>query len=95
MGDVSLIDIMLKDGLMDVYNGYHMGITAENLAEQYQIGREEQDAFSLRSQTLAAAARDAGRFDKEIAPRRGARRGALRQGNRPGDHQGPQRRHSR
>jgi acetyl-CoA C-acetyltransferase len=67
MGDVSLIDIMLKDGLMDVYNGYHMGITAENLAEQYQIGREEQDAFSLRSQTLAAAARDAGRFDKEIA----------------------------
>jgi acetyl-CoA C-acetyltransferase len=68
MGDVSLIDIMLKDGLMDVYNGYHMGITAENLAEQYQIGREEQDAFSLRSQTLAAAARDAGRFDKEIAP---------------------------
>jgi len=68
MGDVSLIDIMLKDGLMDVYNGYHMGITAENLAEQYQIGREEQDAFSLRSQTLAAAARDAGRFDAEIAP---------------------------
>ena len=68
MGDVSLIDTMIKDGLMDVYNGYHMGITAENLAEQYQIGREEQDAFSLRSQTLAAAARDAGRFDKEIAP---------------------------
>ena len=68
MGDVSLIDIMLKDGLMDVYNGYHMGITAENLAEQYQIAREEQDAFSLRSQTLAAAARDAGRFDAEIAP---------------------------
>jgi len=68
MGDLALIDIMLKDGLMDVYNGYHMGITAENLAEQYQIGREEQDAFSLRSQTLAAAARDAGRFDKEIAP---------------------------
>ncbi|HMI41857.1 MAG TPA: acetyl-CoA C-acetyltransferase [Sphingomicrobium sp.] len=68
MGDVSLIDTMIKDGLMDVYNGYHMGITAENLAEQYQIGREEQDAFSLRSQTLAAAARDAGRFDAEIAP---------------------------
>ena len=68
MGDVALIDIMLKDGLMDVYNGYHMGITAENLAEQYQIGREEQDAFSLRSQTNAAAARDAGRFAAEIAP---------------------------
>jgi len=68
MGDVGFIDIMLKDGLMDVYNGYHMGITAENLAEQYQIGREEQDAFSLRSQTNAAAARDAGRFDAEIAP---------------------------
>jgi len=68
MGDVSLIDTMIKDGLMDVYNGYHMGITAENLAEQYQIGREEQDAFSLRSQTLAAAARDAGRFDAEIVP---------------------------
>ena len=68
MGDVGLIDIMLKDGLMDVYNGYHMGITAENLAEQYQIGREEQDAFSLRSQTNAVAARDAGRFDAEIAP---------------------------
>ncbi|MEO6113147.1 MAG: acetyl-CoA C-acetyltransferase [Sphingomicrobium sp.] len=68
MGDVSLIDTMIKDGLTDVFNGYHMGITAENLAEQYQIGREEQDAFALRSQTLAAAARDAGRFDAEIAP---------------------------
>ena len=68
MGDVSLIDIMIKDGLTDVFNGYHMGITAENLAEQYQIGREAQDAFALRSQTLAAAARDAGRFDAEIAP---------------------------
>ncbi len=67
MGDVSLIDTMIKDGLTDVFNGYHMGITAENLAEQYQIGREEQDAFALRSQTLAAAARDAGRFDDEIA----------------------------
>jgi acetyl-CoA acetyltransferase len=59
---------MIKDGLTDVFNGYHMGITAENLAEQYQIGREEQDAFALRSQTLAAAARDAGTFDAEIAP---------------------------
>jgi acetyl-CoA C-acetyltransferase len=68
MGDVSLVDTMIKDGLTDVFNGYHMGITAENLAEQYQIGREEQDAFALRSQTLAAAARDLGRFDSEIAP---------------------------
>ena len=68
MGDVSLIDTMIKDGLMDVFNGYHMGITAENLAEQYQIGRAEQDAFSLRSQTLAVRARDSGRFDSEIAP---------------------------
>ena len=68
MGDVSLIDTMIKDGLMDVFNGYHMGITAENLAEQYQIGRAEQDAFSLRSQRLAAKARDSGRFDAEIAP---------------------------
>ena len=68
MGDVSLIDTMIKDGLTDVFNGYHMGITAENLAEQYQIGRVEQDAFALRSQTRAAAARDAGVFDAEIAP---------------------------
>ena len=67
MGDVSLIDTMIKDGLTDVFNGYHMGITAENLAEQYQIGREEQDAFALRSQTRAAAARDGGTFDAEIA----------------------------
>ncbi len=68
MGDVSLVDTMIKDGLTDVFNGYHMGITAENLAEQYQIGRAEQDAFALRSQTLAAAARNAGKFDAEIAP---------------------------
>ena len=68
MGDVSLVDTMIKDGLTDVFNGYHMGMTAENLAEQYQIGREEQDAFALRSQTLAAAARDSGRFNDEIVP---------------------------
>ena len=68
MGDVSLIDTMIKDGLTDVFNGYHMGITAENLAEQYQIGREEQDAFALRSQTLASKARSEGRFTDEIAP---------------------------
>ena len=68
MGDVSLIDTMLKDGLTDVFNGYHMGMTAENLAEQYQVTRDEQDAFALRSQQRAAAARAAGTFDAEIAP---------------------------
>ena len=68
MGDVSLIDTMIKDGLTDVFNGYHMGITAENLAEQYQIGREEQDAFAVRSQNLAEMARSEGRFKDEIAP---------------------------
>ena len=62
MGDVSLIDTMIKDGLTDVFNGYHMGITAENLAEQYQIGREEQDVFAVRSQNLAEKARSEGRF---------------------------------
>jgi acetyl-CoA C-acetyltransferase len=68
MGDVSLIDTMIKDGLWDAFNGYHMGITAENLAEQYQVTRDEQDAFALRSQQLASAARAAGKFDAEIAP---------------------------
>jgi len=68
MGDVSLVDTMIKDGLTDVFNGYHMGITAENLAEQYQVGREEQDAFAVRSQNLAEKARSEGRFDDEIAP---------------------------
>ena len=68
MGDVSLIDTMLKDGLTDVFNGYHMGMTAENLAEQYQVTRAEQDAFALRSQQRASAARAAGKFDAEIAP---------------------------
>jgi len=68
MGDVSLIDTMIKDGLTDVFNGYHMGVTAENLAEQYQVGREEQDAFAVRSQNLAEKARAEGRFIDEIAP---------------------------
>jgi acetyl-CoA C-acetyltransferase len=68
MGDVSLVDTMIKDGLTDVFNGYHMGITAENLAEQYQITREDQDIFAVRSQNLAEAARSAGRFKDEIAP---------------------------
>jgi acetyl-CoA C-acetyltransferase len=59
---------MIKDGLTDVFNGYHMGITAENLAEQYQVGREEQDVFAVRSQNLAEKARSEGRFKDEIAP---------------------------
>ncbi|WP_010215920.1 acetyl-CoA C-acetyltransferase [Sphingomonas sp. PAMC 26621] len=68
MGDLSLIDTMVKDGLTDVFNGYHMGITAENLAEQYQITRGAQDDFAVRSQNLAEAARSSGRFRDEIAP---------------------------
>ena len=68
MGDMSLVDTMIKDGLTDVFNGYHMGITAENLAEQYQIARGTQDEFAVRSQNLAEAARSAGRFKDEIAP---------------------------
>jgi acetyl-CoA C-acetyltransferase len=68
MGDVSLVDTMIKDGLTDVFNGYHMGITAENLAEQYQVTRGQQDEFSVRSQNNAEKARAAGRFKEEIAP---------------------------
>ena len=68
MGDVSLVDTMVKDGLTDVFNGYHMGITAENLAEQYQVTRGEQDEFAVTSQNKAEAARASGRFKDEIAP---------------------------
>ena len=68
MGDVALVDTMIKDGLTDVFNGYHMGITAENLAEQYQVGRAEQDEFAVRSQNLAEVARAEGRFKDEITP---------------------------
>ncbi len=68
MGNATLIDTMIVDGLTDAFNGYHMGITAENLAEKYQIGREEQDAFAVASQNKAEAARAAGRFADEIAP---------------------------
>ncbi len=67
MGSLELIDTMIKDGLTDVFNGYHMGITAENLAEQNQITREMQDAFAARSQNLASAARANGTFRDEIA----------------------------
>ena len=68
MGDVGLVDTMIKDGLTDVFNGYHMGITAENLAQQYQVTRGEQDEFSVRSQNNAEKARGSGRFKDEIAP---------------------------
>jgi len=68
MGNLSLVDTMVSDGLTDVFNGYHMGITAENLAEQYQVTRSEQDAFSVGSQNKAEAARGSGRFKDEIAP---------------------------
>ena len=68
MGDISLVDTMIKDGLTDVFNGYHMGITAENLAERYQVTRDQQDDFSVASQNKAEAARDSGRFKDEIAP---------------------------
>ena len=68
MGNLELIDTMIKDGLTDVFNNYHMGITAENLAEQYQITRAEQDEFATASQNKAEAARREGRFRDEIAP---------------------------
>ncbi len=66
MGDVKMIDSMIVDGLWDVYNKYHMGITAENVAKQYGIDRAQQDAFALESQRKAAAAQDAGKFKDEI-----------------------------
>ena len=66
MGDWKLVDSMITDGLWDVYNQYHMGITAENVAKQYGITREQQDALALGSQMKAAAAQEAGRFKDEI-----------------------------
>lgn len=68
MGDWKMVDTMIVDGLWDVYNQYHMGITAENVAKKYGIGREQQDALALASQQKAAAAQDAGRFKDEIVP---------------------------
>jgi len=68
MGDWKLHDSMIVDGLWDVYNQYHMGITAENVARQYGITREQQDALALASQQKAAAAQEAGRFKDEIVP---------------------------
>jgi acetyl-CoA C-acetyltransferase len=66
MGDWKLVDTMIVDGLWDVYNQYHMGITAENVAKKYEISRDAQDELALGSQTKAAAAQDAGRFKDEI-----------------------------
>ena len=68
MGDVKYIDSMIKDGLWDAFNGYHMGQTAENVAEKWQISRDTQDAFALSSQNKAEAAQTAGKFTDEIVP---------------------------
>ena len=68
MGDVKFIDTMIKDGLWDAFNGYHMGTTAENVARQWQITREEQDRFAVASQNKAEAAKKAGKFKDEIVP---------------------------
>ncbi len=68
MGDLALVDTMIKDGLWDHFNGYHMGNTAENVAERWQIGRGEQDGFAQASQAKAEAAQKAGRFADEIVP---------------------------
>src|SRR5512145_1733378 len=68
MGDMKFIDSMIKDGLWDAFNGYHMGTTAENVARQWQITREEQDRFAVASQNKAEAAKKAGKFKDEIVP---------------------------
>ena len=68
MGEVKFADTMVKDGLWDAFNNYHMGTTAENVARQWQITREEQDKFAVASQNKAEAARKAGKFKDEIAP---------------------------
>lgn len=67
-GDATLADTMLKDGLTDAFNSYHMGITAENVAKQYSISREEQDKFSVASQNKTEVAQKAGQFSAEIVP---------------------------
>ncbi len=68
MGPLDLIDTMIKDGLWDAFNGYHMGTTAENVARQWQITREDQDQFAVASQNKAEAAKKAGKFKDEIVP---------------------------
>ncbi|HEY7382352.1 MAG TPA: acetyl-CoA C-acetyltransferase [Beijerinckiaceae bacterium] len=68
MGDFKLVDTMIKDGLWDAFNGYHMGTTAENVAQRWQLTREEQDRFAVASQNKAEAAQKAGKFKDEIVP---------------------------
>ena len=68
MGDLKMIDTMIRDGLWDAFNGYHMGQTAENVAEQWEITRDMQDVFAVASQNKAEAAQKAGKFDEEIVP---------------------------
>src|SRR5215213_1288515 len=68
MGNLEFVDTMIKDGLWDAFNGYHMGTTAENVATKYQITRNQQDEFAVASQNKAEAAQKAGRFKDEIAP---------------------------
>jgi acetyl-CoA C-acetyltransferase len=68
MGNFDMVDTMIKDGLWDAFNGYHMGTTAENVAKQWQITRQQQDEFAVKSQNKAEAAMKAGRFKDEIAP---------------------------
>jgi len=68
MGDASLVDTMIKDGLWDAFNNYHMGVTAENVAKRFSITREQQDTFALESQQKAAVAQAAGKFKDEVVP---------------------------
>ena len=68
MGDLAMVDTMIKDGLWDAFNGYHMGTTAENVAREFQITRQQQDEFAVASQNKAEAAQKAGRFKDEIVP---------------------------
>ena len=68
MGDTQMIDTMIRDGLWDAFNGYHMGVTAENVAKEWQITREDQDRFAVASQNKAEAAQKAGKFKDEIVP---------------------------
>ena len=68
MGEMKMLDTMLRDGLNDAFHGYHMGTTAENIATKFQITREEQDQFATASQNKAEAAKKAGKFKDEIIP---------------------------
>ena len=68
LGDTELVDSMIKDGLWDAFNGYHMGITAENVAQQFQVTRKDQDKFAFDSQSKALKAQKENKFDDEIVP---------------------------